>query len=85
MNLTIGQRVKYSESALRPHRDYWLGLGRQPHKNNAKAALDARAAERGTVTAILEPSKGGSRGVEVALDSGAVHHSLPYLWTPATD
>lgn len=81
--MRIGQRVKYSMYALQSKWDYWQQCGREPYKSNAKRAYEAAQAIRGTVTAITS-----SRYAPVVLeviedDNGAVHQSLPYLWTNA--
>jgi hypothetical protein len=46
-------QVRYSGTALRPQRDYWLGLGDYRRKNAAKADLDAKAARRGTIRELV--------------------------------
>lgn len=73
--MKIGDRVRYSETALRPTRDYWLGLGDYSHKNRAKDALDAKTALRGCVTAIIP------QGLSVAWDDGTSSNLLSYMVT----
>lgn len=49
MNLQAGDRVKYSESALRDKRDYWQA---NRDSTTAKAWFDEAAARRGTVVSV---------------------------------
>ena len=56
--LPPGTVMKASEYALRPLRDYWLAQGQYHRKNAAKAAYDAKAEERWTVTSIGQNSQG---------------------------
>lgn len=46
--LQPGDLLKWSEAAIRPLRDWWLTQGRHEPKENAKASLDAKSAERMT-------------------------------------
>lgn len=77
--MLIGDKVKYTEYALRSKRDYWQRCGREPQKSNAKRAYETACAVRGTVTDKL-PS-----GIEVTEDCGTVHRSLDYLWELSAD
>lgn len=69
----IGDRVKYSGSALERDRQYYLGLGDYSRKNAAKAAYEAKAAMRGTVTDVSHVNKTGNlshgAGAEVKWDN----------------
>lgn len=50
----IGARVRQSGYALRADRQYVLSRGRHADKVRAQESLDAKAAQRGTVTAHLD-------------------------------
>jgi len=52
--LQRGDLLKWSESAIRPLRDWWLTQGRHEPKEHAKASLDAKAAERMTYLRTVE-------------------------------
>lgn len=77
--MNVGNRIKYTEYALRSKRDYWQRCGREPQKSNAKRAYETACAVRGTITAET------LNGIEVTTDSGEIHHSLDYLWERAEE
>lgn len=53
-NFTVGARVRYSDAAIEPKRDYWNNCGREPMKAGARRALEDAIAARGTITSIVE-------------------------------
>jgi hypothetical protein len=79
----VGDRVKYSGSALESSRQYYLGLGDYSRKNAAKADYEKKLAMRGTVTDVSHINATGnlshSGGAEVKWDdnypSGQPHMS----------
>lgn len=75
--MKVGTRVKRSASVIAKKRDYWNQQGREPAKSNAKRWLDQALAERGTVTAILNP------GLAVSWDDGSESTCLSYMVTEA--
>lgn len=77
--LKPGDRVRYSAYALRSDRDYWLGLGQYAAKARAKEQLDAKAARRGTVTAIV-PGRFVSTVVVKFDGQEGEHRADPYLF-----
>ncbi len=83
--MQIGDRVRHSGYVTQRARDYWNKCGSEPHKSRAKDALDAKIAERGTITGILaaDQSRGVSPGFEVTWDNGSVSRCLSYLIVPA--
>ena len=76
---SIGQRVRWSGHVIKESRDYWLSCGSYSAKSAAKDSLERKTAERGTVISCT-PGKYAPWCVTVKLESGAEHHSLPYLW-----
>ncbi len=68
----VGDRVKYSGSALERDRQYYLGLGDYTRKNAAKDAYETKLAQRGTVTDVSHINATGvlshAAGVEVKWD-----------------
>lgn len=75
--MEIGTRVKLSEYAIRPKRDWWNQCGREPMKTGARDALDKAIAQRGT---IIESD---STGVTVQWDNGIKSDCLSYMVTAA--
>lgn len=82
MLFKVGDIVKHSEYSIRPKRDYWLSLGREPHKSNAKDALDKMKQERGTVIEVTPGSDGEhAKAIKVQINGTTmVHSSLAYMW-----
>lgn len=76
--LDLGTRVRHSDYALQPARDYWQGCGREPQKSRARDAYEARRAERGTIIEVFAEAQlnGRGRGYRVQWDSGAVSQCL---------
>lgn len=73
----VGDRVKFSEYALRDLWRFYHNQGREPAKSRAKRAFDDKQAVRGTV-AEVSPT-----GISVETDDGARHSSLAYIWDKA--
>ena len=71
--MKLGDRVRYSPSAVTSLRDYWQCQGRQPQKNRAEDAYRAKLAERGTVVELLD------NGLSVEWDCGSVSNCLSYV------
>lgn len=80
----VGSKVRWSDSVISKKRDYWCSQGREPHKSNAKIAMDAAIAARGTVLQVRPGITNGSVGI-VSLFGESRHDSLDYLLAPATD
>lgn len=54
--MKIGDKVKHSEYALRPKRDYWQSLGHEPAKSRAKSTYLAYESEVGIVIEVSKTS-----------------------------
>lgn len=83
--MNIGDRVRHSGYVLQGLRDHWNRCGDYTRKTRAKAHLDAKTAERGTLVAFLpaDPARGVSPGLEIHWDNGSVSKCLSYLVVPA--
>ena len=76
-----GDRVKYSDHALKSLRDSWLSEGREPMKTRKRGWLDDKAAKRGTVLSVGESGVDGC-GINVKFDDeDGIHSMLPYVVT----
>ena len=73
-----GDKVKWSEYALRPLRDYWLCLGSNPAKSRAREEYDRKRERRGTVLAV-GANKWSNHVADVRWDDGSVSHCLDYM------
>jgi len=82
MTFQTGDRVQYSDNALRSARDSYLSQDHPDRRSQYKAHYESKRAVRGTVTAILpaDSSRGVCAGIEVTTDSGSVIKSLTHLW-----
>ncbi len=69
-----GDRVKKSEYALRPHREYYHQCGEYRAKKNARQSLIEHEQKRGTVMAVHK------WGVEVELEGGGTCSSISGYW-----
>jgi hypothetical protein len=78
-----GDRVRKSGQALESLRMYWLSQGEHARKVRAKEAYDNAVAERGTITAVIEPTGELNRATcqtyEVKWDNGSVSKCMPYM------
>ncbi len=77
----VGDKVQYSDDALRHDRDYYLGLGEPGRKSAAKEHYEKRRALTGTIKEILaaDPKRGVSSGYAVEWDNGTTSRLLPYM------
>lgn len=76
--LVAGDKVKYSEYALRSSRDYWLSQGREPDKSRAKGWYEAKRAERGTIIAIHD-TQWAKGSPEIQWENGTTSKCLSYM------
>lgn len=75
-----GQRVKWSEYALRGPRSNWLSAGYEPAKSLAKERLDHMKAVRGIVI-DCKPGNYTAWVVDVMCEGeSGVHQSMSHLW-----
>ena len=74
----VGDRVKFSEYALRSYRNRWLNAGSACLKTATFAELNRQSAIRGVVVSCELGKHGFS--VNVKTDAGGVHSSMPNLW-----
>ena len=54
----IGQAVRRSDTALRPSRDYYLGIGQPTRRAQAEQDYQRKAAARGVITGHAANSQG---------------------------
>ena len=73
-----GDRVKFSEYALRFYRDRWLHAGSSSLKTACLDELNRQSAIRGVVVSCDRGRYGFS--VNVKTDAGGLHSSMPNLW-----
>jgi hypothetical protein len=73
-----GDRVKFSEYALRSYRDRWLNAGSSSLKTACLDELNRQSAIRGVVVSCERGKYGFS--VNVKTDAGGLHSSMPNLW-----
>ncbi len=71
-----GDRVKFSGTVIQRKRDFWLNQGRWAEKSAAKGWIDVATAARGTVEGC-EHGKYCPWVVEVRMDDGTLHRSIP--------
>lgn len=77
-DLNKGDRVKYSQAALRSLRDGWLNAGSYEKKSQAKRWLDEKAAQRGTIVDVCS-NQYTSRFYRISWDHGPETDSATYL------
>jgi hypothetical protein len=81
--MNIGDRVKYSDNALRHDFDYYLKQGNWDRKQKAKEYYENKKAMRGTITGlcgVLTLSKLPS-GVKIDWDNGIKSETATYMIT----
>jgi hypothetical protein len=74
-----GDKIKYSEHYLRPHRDYWLSCGRHAEKSAALEHLENLRALRGTVITHAR-NRFGAMVIAYRLDNGVEGTAMDYLF-----
>ena len=70
--MNIGDRVRPSEYAIRPKRDYYHNQGEYARKQTAKRAVEELEQQRGTITDVDATS------YKVTWDNGSQSHCLKY-------